>query len=137
VKPARSISQPAGTLTQSFSAGYRGTEVPGQRTAAIRSISASAGRSTKGLVKKEPALAVSGSTGSSTIPLPRLSSSTASLTFASGAWSPTLTPSRLASSSYLTGADSESRRSANVTSSTTYRPVALPGQPVRLKMLER
>ena len=49
---------------------------------------------TIGLVKNEPALRLSGSAGSSTMPLPRRSSSTAARTSASGAVSPISTPSR-------------------------------------------
>src|SRR5262249_1783771 len=107
-----------------------------------------------GFVKNDPALKVSGSAGSSTMPLPRRSPSTAARTSVSGARAPTCTASRLASSAYWTGTDIGSRASANVTSSTTYLPVGPelepdccravgPGlepdccQPVRLNMLVR
>src|SRR6185437_6854594 len=100
--------------------------------------------SSTGLVKNDPALLVSGSAGSRTIPLPRRNSSTASLTSASGACSPTPTPSLPASSAYLTGLDIGSRYRAKVTSVTTYLPVGLgdapwasTGQPVVLNRLVR
>jgi leader peptidase (prepilin peptidase)/N-methyltransferase len=98
-KPARSMSQAAGTLTCSGPAWNVGTRTPGPRlTATVRSSSANAAWSRTGLVKKEPALRVSGSVGSSTMPLLRRSASTADLTSPSGARPPSATPSARASS---------------------------------------
>ena len=73
-------------------------------------------------MKNEPALRVSGSAGSSTMPLPRRSRSTASRAPASGTRSPSAAPRTRASSAYRTGADRGSRASRKVTSSTTNRP---------------
>ncbi len=73
-----------------------------------------------GLVKKEPALRVSGSPGLSTMPLRERILMTAARTSPAAACSPISTPSSAASSAYFTGADSDCRRSRNVTSRTTY-----------------
>ena len=74
-----------------------------------------------GLVKKEPALRVSGSPGLSTIPLRARILSTAARTSPTPARSPSATPSSAASSAYFTGSDSACAASRNVTSRTTYR----------------
>ena len=76
-KPARSISQAAEVLTRPSGSGKRG----GRPCSAARSSSAANASSSRiGFVKNEPADTVSGSAGSSTMPLPRRSPSTASRT---------------------------------------------------------
>jgi hypothetical protein len=115
--PARSISQAADSLRPS-PAGQDGYAVPG---ANLASNPASPARSSTGLVKKDPALQVSGSAASTTMPLLRRSRSTASRTSASGATSPTAR----ASSAYRCGPDLSLAVSANTTRSSTYRSVCL------------
>jgi hypothetical protein len=90
LKPARSISQAADVLMRPSGSGNAGAPV-------VASGANSPG-SRIGLVKNEPALTESGSSGSITIPLPRRSSSTASRTSVSGAPPPTGTSSLRASS---------------------------------------
>src|SRR3954470_4595052 len=81
-KPARSISHAADVFTRPSGSGKRG----GRSTRS--SSAAKAASDTIGLVKNEPAETESGSSVSSTIPLPRRSPSTASRTSPSGAPSP-------------------------------------------------
>jgi len=69
-----------------------------QRAATTSCNAANCPASRIGLVKNEPALRVSGSAGSSTMPLPHRSASTAARTSPSGACPPSATPSRCASS---------------------------------------
>src|SRR6266545_6645202 len=107
--PACSISQAALVLTRPSRSGHRGA--PSGTTAG----------STIGLVKNDPALQVSWSSGSSTMPLPRRSPSTASRTASIGARAPLSTPRVRASSAYPTGADSAPSGSWNATSTTTCR----------------
>lgn len=76
-------------------------------------------------MKKEPALQVSWSAGSSTIPFDRRSSSTAVRTSASGAASPIWTPRVRASSAYRTGVPVPLTCSRNSTAVTTKRDVRL------------
>ncbi len=69
-------------------------------------------------MKNEPALQVSWSAASSTIPLPARRPSTARRTSAAGTRVPTGTPRVRASSAYRIGADSEPSVNWKVTSST-------------------
>jgi len=105
------MSQAAGSLT---------CEPAGQR-----GISGSGAASTTGLVKKEPALHVSWSAASSTMPLPRRSSSTASRATPAGTVLPGSTPSVRASSAYAMGIEAPPPGSAIRTRSTTAASVPL------------
>ena len=85
-------------LRPSASGNAGGATPSPRRSATRRSSAANSAASRTGFVKNEPALTESGSSGSMTMPLPRRSASTASRTSASGARSPSATPSRRASS---------------------------------------
>ena len=107
---------------------------PGPATArAARSTAANCPASRTGLRKNEPALLVSGSPGSSTIPLPRRRPRTAERTAASGARPPSGRRARGRARGSAPGADRWSRSSRNGTLSTTNRPVTAAGGRVRLE----
>ena len=128
LKPACSISHAAETLTWPSGSGQCGmVTAPPASAVTLAARSSYRAAPITGLVKNEPALRVSGSAGSSTMPLPRRSASTALRASASGTRSPSGTSSSRLSSPYLTGADSGLCTRRNVTLSTTNRPVAAAG----------
>ena len=93
-KPARSISHAADVLTPPPAReARRRAVVPSRSRTRVSSASNAAGAST-GFVKNDPALQVSWSAASSTMPLPRRSSSTASRAAASGTRSPVVDAER-------------------------------------------
>ena len=99
-KPARSISHAADVFTRAVrlrEARHARVGAEPLRARAPRAPRTRAAPST-GLVKNEPAETESGSAGSITMPLPRRRPSTAPRTSASGAVSPSATPSARASS---------------------------------------
>ncbi len=105
-KPACSISQAALVLTVPSGCGQRGA-ASGRRVRRPRP-------SRNGLVKNEPALQVSWSAASSTMPLPAAGPAPPARTSASGARSPGSTPRVRASSAYRTGAPRSPMRSWKV-----------------------
>ena len=92
LKPACSTSHAAGTFLRPSASAHDGT--PGARCCR----SANCSGVSRGLVKNDPTLRLSGSVGSTTIPLPLRSRRTASRTCASGAGAPSSTPRTRASS---------------------------------------
>src|SRR5580693_3530612 len=87
------MSQAAGTFTRPGPAGNCGIGTPGpDRSSTTRRSAANWRASRTGLVKKDPALRLSGSAGSRTMPLLRRSWSTAERTSPSGARAPSSWP---------------------------------------------
>ena len=122
-QPAWSMSQAALVFTSPSPAGKRG---------ASSGSAAATASGRMGLVKKDPALHVSWSSGFRTIPFPARSSSTVERTKDASARSPASTPRRRASSEYMTGALRDERSRRKSTLNTTQRPVGphtRPGRP--------
>ena len=92
----------------------------GQAGAPVSRSRSYAAAGSTGLVKNDPTEYVSGSSGSSTMPLPARSFHTAARTSSSGARSPTATPSARASSGYRIGAESRSTDRRSVRSTTIH-----------------